>query len=531
MTLEIPEWLVKKFGRSRAHRYFRVMVDRYRLLSFNSNNEHPLQVDLLNAVLNRGTKINFFIGGNRIGKSEVGAVIATCIATGIKPWCVGGTGLEDMFETIPIRNVWIVSLDFPASRDIIRPKLKKYLPKDLVKEWRQADQMYVLKNGATIGMKSADSGREKFQGVSRDLIWMDEEPPEEIFDECMARTIDCAGKLVCTMTPLNGMSWSHERVWLQKDKDPEIHVVHGTMLDNPYLPRKEVERVKKQWTDKAIRDARIGGLYTLLRGAHVFNPERILELQEDRIDPVRRDHHMGLSVWEEPQPDVEYVVGADIGKGKTKGDFSAGVVLDAHDRNVVAVLRARVDAETFGHRLAELGRLYNNALVNVERQDHGIVAISVLQRLCYPRLYRRRAPGRLASKIQDDIGWSTDMVGKSVLISTLQTAIEEKSVTIPDKVILDELASYIWYEDKIPTEKDRHKVVGKCGAMAGKHDDTVIAFALALVGLPALGRTKRVPQSNFSLHQRQLYQRFRERRRGGPGLQVERKIFVMGNER
>lgn len=64
------------------------------------------------------------------------------------------------------------------------------------------------KSGGTslIGLKSYDQGRAKFQGTSKDIIWLDEEPPIEIYTECLTRTLDCNGRVICTFTPLKGVS-------------------------------------------------------------------------------------------------------------------------------------------------------------------------------------------------------------------------------------------------------------------------------------------------------------------------------------
>lgn len=37
-------------------------------------------------------------------------------------------------------------------------------------------------------------GREKLQGASLDYVWFDEEPPEDVYDECYMRVIDKRAK-------------------------------------------------------------------------------------------------------------------------------------------------------------------------------------------------------------------------------------------------------------------------------------------------------------------------------------------------
>lgn len=57
-----------------------------------------------------------------------------------------------------------------------------------------------------IGFKSYDQGRKKFQGTAKDGIWLDEEPPLDVYTECLTRTMTTDGMVLCTFTPLNGVT-------------------------------------------------------------------------------------------------------------------------------------------------------------------------------------------------------------------------------------------------------------------------------------------------------------------------------------
>jgi phage terminase large subunit-like protein len=64
------------------------------------------------------------------------------------------------------------------------------------------------KSGSTsiLGFKAYDQGRKKFQGTAKDLIWLDEEPPAAVYDECMMRLMTTNGIMLCTFTPLEGLT-------------------------------------------------------------------------------------------------------------------------------------------------------------------------------------------------------------------------------------------------------------------------------------------------------------------------------------
>ena len=64
------------------------------------------------------------------------------------------------------------------------------------------------KSGGTssVGFKSFDQGRRKFQGTEKHLIWLDEEPPRDVYDECLVRLMTTDGLMLLTFTPLLGLS-------------------------------------------------------------------------------------------------------------------------------------------------------------------------------------------------------------------------------------------------------------------------------------------------------------------------------------
>lgn len=58
-----------------------------------------------------------------------------------------------------------------------------------------------------LGFKSYDQGRQKWQGAVRDGVWMDEEPPSDIYTEALTRTNTVEdGLVMLTFTPLLGVS-------------------------------------------------------------------------------------------------------------------------------------------------------------------------------------------------------------------------------------------------------------------------------------------------------------------------------------
>jgi phage terminase large subunit-like protein len=131
------------------------------------------------------------------------------------------------------------------------------------------DQLLKLKNGSVVTFRSADSGREKFQGLTRDWVHVDEEPPKPIFEEIVARVGAGRGLRVfisATLLPPEGMaggiSWLYEeliRPW-QSGTRPDVAVFGASIYDNPHLGREEIARLEALYPEgSAVRRIRLNG--------------------------------------------------------------------------------------------------------------------------------------------------------------------------------------------------------------------------------------------------------------------------------
>jgi phage terminase large subunit-like protein len=64
---------------------------------------------------------------------------------------------------------------------------------------------------SVLGLKSYSEGRKNFQGTSKHVIWIDEEPDIALYTEALMRTMevpvtDKGGLMLITFTPLQGYS-------------------------------------------------------------------------------------------------------------------------------------------------------------------------------------------------------------------------------------------------------------------------------------------------------------------------------------
>lgn len=57
---------------------------------------------------------------------------------------------------------------------------------------------------SVLAFKSYEMGKEAFMGEGMDFIWLDEEPPMDIYTQCLARILKRKGLMLLTFTPENG---------------------------------------------------------------------------------------------------------------------------------------------------------------------------------------------------------------------------------------------------------------------------------------------------------------------------------------
>ena len=64
------------------------------------------------------------------------------------------------------------------------------------------------------------SGREKFQGETLDYVWLDEEPPIDIYTEALTRTNVGASPVWLTFTPLQGRLNGRQTLPAREERRP-----------------------------------------------------------------------------------------------------------------------------------------------------------------------------------------------------------------------------------------------------------------------------------------------------------------------
>lgn len=199
----------------------------------------------------------------------------------------------------------------------------------------------------------------------------------------------------------------------------------------------------------------------LSSGSNVMDLFKVQEAIDRAIAPVTETSY--LRAFKKYDSSREYVIGADTSEGASKGDWSVGTIFDARSREQIARIRGKWRPQDFAHKLAELAFLYWKKgkpwpLLAVERNNHGhAVLLELEEHIGYHNLYRHR-DGKL--------GWLTDRVTRPLMFDAVVDGVENNTVTLHDKDTLGECLTLI----------DNN---GKPEAAPGKHDDCVVAAAIA----------------------------------------------------
>jgi phage terminase large subunit-like protein len=295
--------------------------------------------------------LRWIFGGNRSGKSSQCCMDVIMQIEGYHPlqrenlnilavkankdWVRGLAGLyldhRKWIKSPPV-SARCVAVDFPNGVEkIVGPEYAKWLDRSMVsyigydnEKKRRID----WKNKSFLEFMSHDQDLDSHGGVSRDVIHFDEEPPSEIYQESMLRTLSSGGRMIGGMTAVRGITWTKDEIWDRYDKeewskdhvDKRIYAIKMRTGENPVNTAEMVQKISEMCLDDDERAIRLDGEFTA-RGGLVFRefkdrypwvvkpfeiPERGLLIQS--VDPHDSTPHGVVWLWVDYDGDKDFPV-------------------------------------------------------------------------------------------------------------------------------------------------------------------------------------------------------------------------------
>jgi hypothetical protein len=337
---------------------------------------------------------------------------------------------------------WYIGPSYRQAKSIAWVRLKNLL-KPAVDLWKFNEQeLYAEeKNLKTrIELKGADN-EESLLGVGLKGVVFDESAmiKATVWPRIVRPMLaDSQGWATFISTP-KGRNWFHDLYARGMEGEKDWKSWHYPTNVNKYIPQEEIDEMKKDMPER------------------LFRQEVMAEFLDDDTGVFKGVSRCIVGELEEPVLGRMYVIGVDLARTI---DFTVLNVIDSVTRHTVGWLRFNeISWIEQKIKIQDLARKYNNALCVVDQSGVGDSVVDDL---------------RSANVSVEPVKFTN--ASKTELINNLALAIEQRLVTFPPiEILIDELQSF--EINFSPTGKIKYS------APEGKHDDAVIALALATWGI------------------------------------------------
>jgi hypothetical protein len=300
--------------------------------------------------------------------------------------------------------------------------------------------------------------------------------------KAMYPTLSAGGACVAIST-VNGLGNWYEEIYHNAEvKKNKFHIIdlefweHPDYNDDDWVESTYAQLGEDGWQQEVMRSF-------LGSGETYIKPDIIGELDlaiREKSGPLRvkfpqwcneheefMDEKGALWIWKEPVDGHEYTMAVDAADGVGKlGDNSCFEIIDDHTMEQVAEFYSnRVPPHIFAQIINQTAIYYNTAKVVVENMaTSGGAVMSALQNtLMYENLYSDMTK----RKVQPGIKTTSQL--RPAVLEALQHRLIQRSITINSPRLIHELKTFIYNASRKRAE-----------AQKGKHDDAIMALALAI---------------------------------------------------
>lgn len=195
----------------------------------------------------------------------------------------------------------------------------------------------------------------------------------------------------------------------------------------------------------------------LVSGRGFFEAEVTARLLDKATEPIEWRDHRRIAIWKKPEAGKLYLLSDDTSEGGG-ADPSGGILRERATGEHCATISGQYQPWELAKVSATLGREYSDALIAVERNNHGHAVLQALEREeKYKKIYKHE---------DDKLGWPTNPVTRPQMLDELEDAHRRGLWKSPDRRVLSQFRTFVITAS------------GKAEAATGEHDDLVIAEAI-----------------------------------------------------
>lgn len=387
--------------------------------------------------------------------------------------------------------------------------------------WTSVSGDKSYKSGIAALPPTADAGR----GYDPNMIVLDEFAMYRKADEVwtsISMSVSAGGIIVIISTP-KGVGNLYHKIWEATNKSLSISIENNPLFEDEeniddaalsafrpsvvhwsQIPKDEFTRRgfsdQMDWynhmkakiaVEKGAKAVAQELDLDFLSSGDTISGETINELRKNSLEVVRSDFVVlkngvrGLIVYEPPQDNAEYIIGVDCGEGVMQDYSVLHVFKIPKDGLTFPSIVAKYSSNTISIRvfmdvIKNTGELYNNAWMNIERNNHGHVLLSYFigdGKYDANKVFNKY--DSVKSEFSNTIkGWQSSGMSRDLLINTVIDYVTSytSDISIP-KDTADEFRTFIQNGTRWE-------------AQSGYHDDHIISLALTILGYKLLPKYK-----------------------------------------
>ena len=265
---------------------------------------------------------------------------------------------------------------------------------------------------------------------------------------------------------LNREDYNENEFIHEKDLDKFKDLIHKGYKPCSYWFESMVKKLKydRRKVQQELESAFLGS------GDNVIPVDTIEEIKDIHImDPKEMFVGNQMWIWEKPKEGHRYILGCDVSRGDSE-DFTSIVIIDFDERCQVAEYLGKIPPDLAADIIYKWGGMYNAYVVTDITGGMGVATSRKLQELGYKDLYVEGT--NTADKWKYNPNADTKVPGiafnnkRVQIISAFEEALRHKFI-VRSKRLLNEMYTFVY-------------INGRPNHMKGKHDDLIMALAMAL---------------------------------------------------